>query len=85
MHREKRYDMSDNRTYYQRDPRFTFGSGLLLAIFVGAVLFVAYVAYSMAPWESDNDAVAPDSAASVETGDTAEDEQAAETVIEAEE
>lgn len=46
--------MSDGN-YYQRDPRFTFSSALLLIIFVGAVAFVMIVAYVMAPWDGDDD------------------------------
>ena len=58
--------MTENNGYYKRDPRLTVGSALLLTIFVGAVLFVAYMAYTIAPWESD-DPVANDTTAAAGT------------------
>lgn len=73
--------MSGDYGYYRRDPRFTVGSGLLLAIFVGAVLFVAYMAYTMAPWESDPDDPATEPAVAetdVTSPDDAADEAAGE-------
>lgn len=47
--------MADDDTYYRKDPRITFESAFLLAIFVGAALFMAALAYTIAPWEGDDD------------------------------
>lgn len=44
--------MSDDNYYYKRDPRFTLGSAILLVIFVGSVVFVAIMAFTIAPWDS---------------------------------
>lgn len=44
----------DNYSYYRKHPRITFESALLLAIFVGAAMFMAALAYTIAPWEGDD-------------------------------
>lgn len=46
--------MTDDNYYYRKHPRITFESALLLAIFVGAAMFMAALAYTIAPWESDD-------------------------------
>jgi len=64
--------MTDDNQYYRRDPRFTFESALLLVIFIGAALFVAALAYKMAPWEGDGgEPAAPAVAENQDTGEAA--------------
>lgn len=64
--------MADENQNYQRDPRITFESVLLLVIFISAALFVAALAYKMAPWEGDNgDPAAPTVAGNQDTGEAA--------------
>lgn len=45
--------MANDNTYYRKDPRITFESALLLVIFVGAAMLMAALAYTIAPWESN--------------------------------
>lgn len=64
--------MTEDNQYYRRDPRITFESALLLVIFVGAALFIATLAYTMAPWEGDDSAAGDAAVAETQdTGDTA--------------
>lgn len=79
--------MSDGDSYYKRDPRFTLSSALLLIIFVGAVLFVLYVGYRMAPWDGDDDGaadatVAETAAPTIAPDDAANGEEIVETAPE---
>lgn len=62
--------MTDDNYYYRKHPRITFESALLLAIFVGAALFMAALAYTIAPWESDGSPTTDATVAgSTDTGD----------------